>query len=492
MRDGELRRLLTDANPWWRLAVAGTDTTAWARSHRIFRARASHDLGHRAGVLDDVKTAPLDGRLVVLAGPRRVGKSVALLETALALCGRDDIDARRVIHIPCDQMTARDLRRVLTVAVELTRSVDRDGRIPRAWLFDEVTQISGWTATIKAARDGTDFGDDTVVLTGSRWVKGSDIASDILAGRAGETSDHRRLRILLPMSFREYLAVSGRGLPLLDVLGPHELQSAAAREQLESVRFDVDAYDNAWQEYLTCGGFPRAVHEQIHSGGVSRAYARDLVAWIASDVEPDGPQDSVTALMAALEQRSSSPLNASGTAEYLGYENRPTFERRLERMTAAFAGLRCPQRHSDFGAPVTGSQSKYYLIDPLVAWLPVYLRAGAAPPDMTRLTEMVLGVCQARAIEANQEGRWIEGNTIGFAKTDAGNEVDLSPVPFATLSGTALTVPLESKWVDSNWRSEGQVLNGKYHRGVLATKSILDLTDDVWAVPAPMIALLMV
>jgi hypothetical protein len=230
-----------------------------------------------------------------------VGKSVALLETALALCGRDDIDARRVIHIPCDQMTARDLRRVLTVAVELTRSVDRDGRIPRAWLFDEVTQISGWTATIKAARDGTDF-----------------------------------------------------------------------------------------------------------------------------------------------------------------------------------------------GAPVTGSQSKYYLIDPLVAWLPVYLRAGAAPPDMTRLTEMVLGVCQARAIEANQEGRWIEGNTIGFAKTDAGNEVDLSPVPFATLSGTALTVPLESKWVDSNWRSEGQVLNGKYHRGVLATKSILDLTDDVWAVPAPMIALLMV
>ena len=48
MRDDELRRILTDANPWWRAAAAGTDPTAWARSHRLLRDRTTHDLGYES------------------------------------------------------------------------------------------------------------------------------------------------------------------------------------------------------------------------------------------------------------------------------------------------------------------------------------------------------------------------------------------------------------------------------------------------------------
>jgi len=252
-------------------------------------------------VLDEVKTEAIDGRLIVLAGPRRVGKSVALLELALALCQRPDVDPRQVVHVPCDQLTTRDLRRLLTLAQDLTRAIDLHGRRPRIWLFDEVTQVPGWTATVKAARDGTGFGDDTVVLTGSRWVNNNDIAADLFVGRAGQT-DHRRLRILLPMTFRNYLSVSGRDLPTLDRVHPTQLQSQQARGLLEPVQFDVDQYDIAWQEYMTCGGFPRAVAEQIKSGGVSQAFARDLHAWISSDVEPDGSAESVTNLLAGLDE----------------------------------------------------------------------------------------------------------------------------------------------------------------------------------------------
>ena len=116
MRDDELRRTLTDANPLWRAASRGTDPVAWEAGHRLLADRARHDLGYRAIVLADVaSTAPLDDRLVILTGPRRVGKSVALLDVAAALCGRADIDPRQVVHLPCDGFASRDLRRALTL-----------------------------------------------------------------------------------------------------------------------------------------------------------------------------------------------------------------------------------------------------------------------------------------------------------------------------------------------------------------------------------------
>jgi uncharacterized protein len=62
-----------------------------------------------------------------------------------------------------------------------------------------------------------------------------------------------------------------------------------------------------------------------------------------------------------------------------------------------------------------------------------------------------------------------------------------APVP----SGHRPTVPIEAKWVDIGWRSEAKVIEGKYQRGIVATKSILDLDNPAWAVPAPLVALLL-
>ena len=61
---------------------------------------------HRAG--------PVGDALLVTTGPRRVGKGVALLGLAAELCGRRKIQPFRVIHVPCDGIAARDLRRTFT------------------------------------------------------------------------------------------------------------------------------------------------------------------------------------------------------------------------------------------------------------------------------------------------------------------------------------------------------------------------------------------
>jgi hypothetical protein len=138
---------------------------------------------------------------------------------------------------------------------------------------------------------------------------------------------------------------------------------------------------------------------------------------------------------------------------------------------------------------VANSQGKVYLVDPLLAWLPSRLRAGLVEPEMTTLTEMALGVTLARAVDALDEGRWVAGDTIGYIRTASGREVDLAPVP--SPSGPVRSVPIESKWVDSGWRSEAKVVEAKYAAGILATKSLLDLDHPTWVVPAPLVALLL-
>jgi predicted AAA+ superfamily ATPase len=189
VRDDELRRLLTETNPWWK-TPPGADPTAWTRHHRWLRDRDGHDLGYRTPVLADLAQITLRDALVVLTGPRRIGKSVALLDFAAALGAREDVDNRQIIHVPCDDMKPRDLRRALTLAYALTSSIDSPQPRRRIWLIDEVRAIPDWTATIKNARDQTRFGDDTVVLTSSRPVRCSG-CSQQLARRPSGTSGLR-------------------------------------------------------------------------------------------------------------------------------------------------------------------------------------------------------------------------------------------------------------------------------------------------------------
>ena len=456
--------------------------------HRLLRQRASYDLGYRTNVLADLAVADVGNSLAVLVGPRRIGKSLALIDLAAALCARSDVDPRQIIHLPCDGMRERDLRRALTLCRELTRSVDGPSR-SRVWLLDEITGIAGWASVLKAARDSTSFGDDTVIASGSRWLDSDDALGSLMAGRAG-TTEARRVRLLLPMSFGDFLAATRPELPRPPARHPADLQGPEVRESLELLRFDIDAYDLAWQDYLTCGGFPRAVAEHARDGSVSIPYLRDLEAWLRRDVDQEAPPESIPALLSALDERMSGPLNATRLAERLGYPNRQSLSRRLARLVSTFAALPCPQR-TDAGGLVASSKPKIYLCDPLLSWLPSRLRAGLPQPDFTRLSEMALGVSLGRAIDDLDEGRWVAGDTIGFARTGSGNEVDFSAVDVPGPAGGGETVPIECKWVDSGWRAEAKVIEAKYGRGLVATKSVLDLDHPAWAVPAPLVAMLL-
>lgn len=413
---------------------------------------------------------------------------MTLKDLVRALCLRRDVDPRQVVYLAADGMRARDLNRSIAIARDLTRSVDEGELKRRVWLLDEVTSIEGWTVTLKYLRDNTAFGDDTVVCAGSSWSETSDAERDLLAGRAGSASD-RRVRLSLPMSFRDVLRATRPGVARPKPVDPWSLQEEPARRAAVELELFIDELDLAWQDYLTHGGYPRAVAEYTRTGAVGLPFAEDLIAWIHRDVDRDAPLESAAQLLAELQRRAGSPLNVTATATRLGYVN-SSFALRLTRLVRNFAGMWCPQL-DDAGRRRSGSQSKFYLMDPLLGWLGHQLRSGIEPPDMTALNESALALALAAAIERCQPGRWMGQDTIGYVRTGGGKEVDFGPVPVPTGGAVMETTPLEAKWVSQGWRPEARVIEGRFGRGIVATKDIFDYAHQAWALPAPVVALLL-
>lgn len=79
----------------------------------------------------------------------------------------------------------------------------------------------------------------------------------------------------------------------------------------------------------------------------------------------------------------------------------------------------------------------------------------------------------------------------GYVRTASDREIDIGPITVPSAAGPVKTVPIECKWIDHGWKSEARTIDGKFGRGILATNSVLDVTGDVWAVPAPLVALLL-
>jgi uncharacterized protein len=484
VRDDEIREFLRQNNPWWRAAAIGSDPLAWTASDRTLRDRASYDLGYRAEVLADVAAAPLGNGLYVLRGPRRVGKSVVLKDLIAQLCGRPDLSPWQMIYMPADTFTAHDLRRAIVLATESTRTA---GQRARVWVIDEITAVEGWTAELKSLRDNTAFGDHTVILAGSSATGAADAVHDLGAGRTGVAENP--FRLVLPLTFRQFLQVTMPELPMPGPFPPWDLQTQATADAAAVLEAFTSELDLAWQRYLEAGGFPRAVFEHHRRGAVSPLFLHELEAWLTADVDPTAPQDSVALLMAELQDRTGSPLNVRAVAQARGV-SRTQLTTRLHRVVSTFAGLWCHQV-DNLGRRVAGAQSKLYLLDPVLGWLGHQLRPGIPMPDFTKLTETVLAGCIARIVEHHTPGRWLAGDTVGYARTAGGGEVDLAPVPITGPAGDERTTPIEVKWISSGWRPAGRALERRYERGIVATKTITDLSGQVWALPAPALSLML-
>ncbi len=429
----------------------------------------------------DYRPAPLEhllpGGLYVLRGPRRVGKSVELKRAIAALLERD-IMPRRIIHASVDGWRDADLGGLFTAGREIeTRGTSQT----RFWFIDEITSVVGdWASRIKWLRDNTAFRDDCVVLTGSSSAS-LDQATKALAGRRGGAVDSERT--LLPMGFGAFCRAIGLDLGLTSAIEWRDLQSPAAMDALMALQPYQTELVNAWETYLIVGGFPQAVDDYLRHGQVQGPLIDALWDVVYGDAirSVHFSATQTQSLLSMLATGLCSPVNVSRLASELA-ASRDAVTSRLRDLASAYLAWSC--HLSERGAPKLRAQSKVYLVDPLVARLASLRQPVLQAPGLDRLSQQQLGMALARQAETLRPGTYPRSENVMFHRSATRREVDfVSPPPNG--------VPLESKYTDGPWRREAQTMRTEFRRGVIATRSVLELDDPIWAVPAAMIAVLL-
>lgn len=465
MNDHQLRRLLDSRSPW-------RGSERWEAGDPDLRSVAQLPLSYSPEPLVDIRPPGL----YVFRGPRRVGKSVEL-KRAIAGLIRAGIDPKVIFYCSCDGLSKQDLRRLIAQGHNVTQTLGG----PNWWFLDEITAVEGWSAIVKDLRDqNTAFRESCVVLTGSS-ARDLERARSDLADRRGGIADSDRL--LLPMGFRAFC----RSLEGFDELpdgaiAPRDLLSSRAERAIWDLEPWSDTLADAWELFLTVGGFPRAVGEFVAGGSVSDGFVQGMWDVVVGDAIRAArvSEAEVAVLMGRLVEGLCSPINTSKVAKEVGLSGHQAVVDRIDDLVAAFLAWRCHRIRS--GRPNTAARRKLYFVDPLLAQLAHRRNQSFPDPDISQMCEQQIGLALARSVSFARPAAFVQSDSVMYQRTETESEIDFV--------GPELELPFECKYTDGSWRREAQAMRARYGRGVMVTRSPLLVggQEPVWAVPASIVA----
>jgi uncharacterized protein len=469
MKDAEIGDRLRDRNHWWR------EQHGWENEDESLREAALAPFEYRPETLGDIQP----GGLYTLSGPRRVGKSLELRRTIAALIKRG-IPGRNIIYCSCDDFSLRDLRRMFRVGESITRGVSG----PKWWFIDEITSVGrGWPSVVKDLRDDTPLRRDCVVLTGSSSRELRE-ATKSFAGRRGPATP-RSDRLLMPVPFRDFCKLIGGldRLPDIPSIAPRDMMGSPARHEIAELSFWANDLVDAWEIYLRCGGFPRAISDFLQTGGVTPAFLHDLWDVLRGEaIRVTSLTDAdLLNLLARLVQGMCSPLNATSLARDVGLGSHHSVNDRLNDLAFAFQAWSCHRIDHD-NVPNTRAQRKVYFTDPIIARIPSEQHAAYQPPDISKLSEQQLGLSLTRALASGRADLFAAADEVMYERT-ATSEIDFV--------GEGIHVPFESKYVEGNWKRGTRAVAERHKRGIVATRNVLDTDGAVWAVPVSILVWLL-
>ena len=300
--------VLARINKWWldpaairfdkHVAVFEESTVKW--HPRIFTI---------SDIVDGVYT---------LRGPRQVGKTTMLKLLVKELLS-SNFDSGSIIYVVCDML--ENYEQLLKLLIDIRKRVKGRAII----ILDEVTFIKEWQRAVKLYVDQGLLSNTTIIACGSHALDLKRGAT-YLVGRRGNAK-HPIDRILLPMSFREYVEMIYPEVKeiktLNDILTMNSLKREAMIEKLYSL----------FLHYLETGGFPRIIDEFNKKGLIRKETINDFVNYLSRDIIKLGKSDIIArALLEAIIKQRCNPTSWNSLAREIGI-SQPTAREYGELLT---------------------------------------------------------------------------------------------------------------------------------------------------------------
>jgi predicted AAA+ superfamily ATPase len=293
MRSDDIISRIAAQNPWW------NDPSARPREGHMVRRSAF------AGILAHVREA--EHRAVVLAGPRRVGKTTLLLQVASELL-HGGYPPGAIVYCKLDEPGLH--RATLD---DIQRALPRTSA-PAIFLLDEVSQSPDWDSWLKQLVD----------RRVGKWLATDSSATVLRDGTRESGMGRWDLHRIEGLSFREFLTLQPGG-------------------EDDSPQRVLERFPNVLDRYLTLGGLPE--HAQSDDFGMVRRRIRDdvLDRALAIDLlQRVGDVKGFRALFAYLVEDSGAVLNSANRARDLGIDRR-TVQEWLDVATQAALLVQLPR-----------------------------------------------------------------------------------------------------------------------------------------------------
>ena len=247
---------------------------------------------------------------------------------------------------------------------------------------------------------------------------------------------------------------------------------------------------------MTVGGFPQAVAVHEGESGTSRgafpaAFGADfdigrqhaLKQSLLDVIHGESFRKAAWSLtqtgafVQRLARGIASPTNCHDIATDIG-TSANTVRRRIDALRESFVVWPCHREHNL--RPALRSQEKTYFTDPIYSNL-----SPRAPHsnDFGPMSEQQLGMGLVRSFAQTDPRGYLNFDAVLHHRTPTRKEIDFVGPGFGNLA-------IESKYVDGErWRRATRTMRASRWRGIVATRSALDLGDpDLMAVPTAVLA----
>lgn len=457
---------LREQNPWW------SDPSAIDRDPNL-RELAEFPFQRPLPLLEELR---VDSPIVyTLRGPRQVGKTTALKMLVQRLIS-SGVPSTSVLYYSLDLESEPE---AIVELVNRGRAVGGEGR--RYILLDEISSVPDWQRAVKYLRDNTPARNDFFVLTGS-------IASDIrrgaerLPGRRGPAADLDK--ILLPLSFSEFVAAVDRSVPDPGVrLRPERLVSSPeeASDLLERHLVFLPALNRHLEAYARVGGFPAAVRDYLREDTreVTDATVRALWDIMAGDVSRIGRDPTVA--MKLLERLSISlgtPISWTQLAEAIGVASPATAAEYARALAEAFELLVIYSWDTSRATRAPKRGKKLYAVDPIILRFPERITCSTRLPDLPLLVENIVALALFRSAERELVEAFPVPQALFHWRSAAGKEIDF------LVGRVPAKLPVEVKYQRSITGRDTLVIRQRFASGILLSRTALDLAGPVKIVPA--------